>query len=270
MEASGATGSTEVTAVGPPLTARLAGRAATVVAVAVWIGIWWLLAVVEAIPYLPTPAETLDRMGQDASALWKDTLTTMGRAYLGFAIGSLAGIAIPLALVLTRPGKLILGPIIEVSRTVPGITLLPLFLVWFGSGDMTAIILVTVGSALIMIPVAAQAFGNVPSLLLWAGAGLGAGRLSLLTRISLPYVVPRIVGGLRITLAASVPWAIAGEYLGAQSGLGYYLWHAVPYTEVDRMVCVVVLATVVVVLGDALVTQVTRRLTGWTDREVRS
>jgi ABC-type nitrate/sulfonate/bicarbonate transport system permease component len=267
MEASGATGSTDLTTVGPSLSARLAGRAATAVAVVAWIGIWWLLAAVEAIPYLPTPAETMERMADDASALWKDTLATMSRAYLGFAIGSVVGIAIPLLLGLTRLGKLVLGPVIEVSRTIPGITMLPLFLVWFGSGDTTAVILVTVGSALIMIPVAAQAIGNVPALVLWAGAGLGAGRFGLLTRVSLPYMVPRIVGGLRVTLAASVPWAIAGEYLGAQSGLGFYLWHALPYTEVDRMVCVVVLATVVVVLGDAVLRLLTGRLTRWSGRE---
>jgi ABC-type nitrate/sulfonate/bicarbonate transport system permease component len=265
MEASRVT--VEPTTVGPSLTARLAGRVATLVAILVWIAIWWLLAALEVVPYLPTPAQTLSRMGKDASELWTDTLTTMGRAYAGFVIGSLLGIAVPLLLRLTPLGKLVLGPVIEISRTVPGITLLPLFLVWFGSGEKTAVILVTVGSALIMVPVAAGAFANVPSLLLWAGEGLGAGRAQLLTRVSLPYVVPRIVGGLRITLAASVPWAIAGEFLGAQNGLGFYLWHALPYSEVDRMVCVVVLATVIVVLGDAVLTLATRRLTSWTERE---
>ncbi len=258
------------TSVGPSLTARLSGRLAAFVAVLAWIGIWWLLAVLEVVPYLPTPAETLRQMGKDASELKTDTLTTMGRAYAGFAIGSLIGISIPLCLRLSRLGQLVLGPVIEISRTVPGITLLPLFLVWFGSGEKTAIILVSVGSALIMIPVAAQAFGNVPELLLWAGEGLGASKVQLLLRVSLPYVVPRIIGGLRITLAASVPWAIAGEFLGAQSGLGFYLWHALPYSEVDKMVCVVVLATVVVVIGDAVLTLATRRLTSWTDREGRS
>jgi ABC-type nitrate/sulfonate/bicarbonate transport system permease component len=267
MEASGAVGTGSAPAVGASLTARLASRSATVVAVLAWIGIWWALAELEAVPYLPNPAETLDRMRADASLLWHDTLTTMGRAYAGFVIGSVLGIAIPLLLGLARPTRLILGPIVEISRTVPGITLLPLFLLWFGAGDMTAILLVTAGSALVMVVSAAQAFGNVPEVLTWAGQGLGAGRLRLLTRVSLPYVVPRILGGLRVTLAASVPWAIAGEFLGAQSGLGFYLWHALPYTEVDRMVCVVVLATLVVVLGDAVLSVVTRRLTRWTDRE---
>ena len=47
----------------------------------------------------------------------------------------------------------------------------------------------------------------------------------------MPAIVPAIVGGLRIGLAAAVPWAIAGEYLGAQTGLGAILWRS---SEMER------------------------------------
>lgn len=235
-----------------------------------WVGAWWIVAYFDVLPFFPTPPEVVERLWADSSNLWHDTLTTMGRAYLGFVLGSAAGVLIPLVLAASRPTQSVLGPLVEVVRTVPGITLLPLFLVWFGSGDLTAILLVSTGSALIMVVVAAQAIRNVPPILVWAGTALGANRLATYRRVVLPSIVPGIIGGLRVTLAASVPWAIAGEYLGAQSGLGYYLWHALPYSEVDRMMCVVLLSTVVVVIGDAILGLLMSRATRWTTRKTET
>ncbi|MGH8982875.1 MAG: ABC transporter permease [Acidimicrobiia bacterium] len=242
-------------------------RVRVLLAIVGWIGVWWLLAAAQLVPKLPTPPDQLAAIREQLGTLVDSTLATLLRALGGFTIGGGLGLALPIALGWNRYTGAILNTVADLSRTVPGIALLPIFLVWFGTGGVTAVALVAAGSFFIVVVIVAEAIRNVDPLYLRASAALGATRRRAYSSVVLPAIVPAIVGGLRVGLAAAVPWAIAGEYLGAQTGLGAILWRSLQYLQVDRMISVAIFGAMIVVLSDVLLRTVTRRSTRWVARE---
>jgi ABC-type nitrate/sulfonate/bicarbonate transport system permease component len=242
-------------------------RIRVLLAIVGWIVVWWLLAAGGVVPKLPTPPDQLAAIREQLGTLLESTATTLVRAVGGFAIGGGLGLALPIALGWNRYTGTVLDTVADLSRTVPGIALLPIFLVWFGTGGLTAVALVAAGSFFIVVVIVAEAIRNVDPLYLRASAALGATRRRSYGSVVLPAIVPAIVGGLRVGLAAAVPWAIAGEYLGAQTGLGAILWRSLQYLQIDRMISVALFGAAIVVLTDVVLRSLTRRLTRWVPRE---
>lgn len=228
--------------------------------------LWWLAASYRWVPYLTGPGEVLGVFRSEISELTDHTLATVVRALAGFGLGAFFGIAIPLAMGWKPYLRAALGPLVHLARPVPLVTLIPLFLLWFGIGELGEILLVAVGSFFILVVVTLEAIENVPSIYLWAGAALGASRGHVYWRIIFPAVVPSIIGGLRVAITFAFPLTVAAEMMGAQRGQGYYLWQMVMHLQLARMVAIVLLLTGLVVASDALVRAMDRYVTAWSER----
>jgi NitT/TauT family transport system permease protein len=116
-------------------------------------------------------------------------------------------------------------PLLNLANTLPRVALGPLFILWFGLGESSKTALVFTVVVFIMIFNTQAGTQNVDEDLIAATRLLGANRLQLTWKITLPSCLPWIFAGARIAVAWSLGAAVIGEYLGAQSGVGYLIFY---------------------------------------------
>lgn len=180
---------------------------------------------------LPTPANAIaaarDLIGSGALPLALSI--SIRRVLAGFAIA--AAITLPLGLVMgsMRPVEASLDPLVQPLRAVAPIALVPLAIVWFGSGDQAAIFIVAYAAG---FPILINTIAGVKSVrrqLVDAARVLGLGKTTILRAVVLPAALPDVFVGLRLGLG--IAWAAivaaelaVGAKTGASGGLGQMMF----------------------------------------------
>jgi len=134
-------------------------------------------------------------------------------------------VSIPAGILLSRHKKAA-GPvlaIVGVIQTIPGLVMLGLALLLFGTGTLPALVVLTVYSILPILRNTYTGITEVDASLMEAGMGIGMTSTQMLFRIQLPLATPSIVSGVRISTVYIVSWATLAGLIGA-GGLGDLIW----------------------------------------------
>jgi NitT/TauT family transport system permease protein len=144
-----------------------------------------------------------------------------------------------------RPFERIMLPILIVSQTIPKIAIAPLFLIWFGLGwEPKVLIAATIAFFPVVISMV-TGMQSMPISLLELAKSMGTSRFQTMTRFRMPYALPSLFAGIKVSITLAVLGAIVGEFMGAAQGLGYILLRAGGLMETPLMfAAVVVLAAV--------------------------
>jgi ABC-type nitrate/sulfonate/bicarbonate transport system permease component len=163
-------------------------------------------------------------------------LTTIARLMAGFALGAAAGVAIGMAMGRSRWAEDILLPMVSVGNPIPGLAYAPLFVIWFGLGDVPAVLLVGFAAA---FPVAVNTWTGVKAVKeIWirAAQAMGAGERDIFRKVVLPGALPYVLTGLRLGLARAWRVLVAVEMLMAvRVGLGWLIFGAREFLATDVM-----------------------------------
>ena len=190
-----------------------------------------------------------------AARFVSDAGASLVRITAGFFIASAVGL--PLGLM---SGRLVwirrlLGTSINGLRAVPGITWLPLAMVWFGIGMKTTVFLVAMAAFFpVYLNTAAGAAGVSPKLL-QAGAMMGVGRFRGVFAILIPAAMPHIITGLRLGLGISWAYLVLGELTGVPDGLGAVIMDARMIGRIDVIVTGIIIIAVMGRVSDLLLKQ---------------
>jgi ABC-type nitrate/sulfonate/bicarbonate transport system permease component len=184
---------------------------------------------------LPTVQETARTFAQylgtrypaaTGDTLWQHALVSVGRIGAGWTVGVLIGVAIGGVMASVRPVRHLVDPLIEITRPLPPLAFIPLFIVWFGIGETSKFLLILVGVVPIMIIATVTALDSVPDELVQAGRSLGASPLWALVTVRLRSALPQIVTGMRLAMGGAWTSIVAVELIAATSGLGYLINNA--------------------------------------------
>ena len=235
-------------------TRRLAIGVAGLVGLAV---VWQIAASILRDPvFLPSVTQTaatfLHYLGRpyptQGSPLWYDALTSLRRILTGFAIGVVAGVTLGAAMSASRVIRHLVDPVIEVLRPLPPLAFIPLFIIWFGIGELPKVVLIIIGVTPIMVVASIAALDEVPEDLLLCARTLGASRFYTLLHVHLRSALPGILTGMRISMAAAWTSIVAAELIAATSGLGYLIQQAGDYLNtalvLSGIICIAVIALV--------------------------
>lgn len=198
-----------------------------------------------------------------SGALWRDLGFTLGNILVGLVLGAALGFA--LGLVLAKSPTLerwLDGPIL-LLQTAPKIALAPLFVIWFGFGPTSKIILIV---SLVLFPVlVATMIGlrGVPPAMLELARVLKLSAWQRLSRIELPMALPEIFIGLRIGAVQAVVGAILGEWMSGKLGLGYLMTYASAVYKTPLLFAAVLLTVVVGISVHVGLEAAERRLLRW-------
>jgi len=245
---------------------RLAAAGRTMFPFAVVGGIWEATAHAgvfpgKLFPPLETIAATFVRLTL-SGILPHHAIATLLRLAAGFAIAAILGVGIGLAMGRSRRVEDYLLPLISILAPIPGLAYTPLFLLWFGPGNPTAVLLVGFVSSFAVIYNTWTGVKAVKEIWLRSAQAMGASDMHVFRHVILPGALPYILTGLRLGLAQAWRILVAVEMLASVPwGLGWMIFGAQQFLATDVMLAGVF---VIAVIGLALEKLVFKRLEDFT------
>jgi sulfonate transport system permease protein len=196
-------------------------------------------------------------------ALGAASLITFQRVLFGITFGTLGGIGLGLLVAASDAGRRLIAPTVHIVRMTPFLAMIPLFNLWFGANTSGIILFVAYGVAVIMFIGTVNAVGNVPRVYLDRAATVGASRIAIFRHVILPAIFPEIRASFLLSFGLSWSLVVAGELLGAQSGLGVIVTYALQFAYTGRVMLVAFLFVIYAGLSFALFDTVSRRIMDW-------
>ena len=189
------------------------------------------------------------------------------RALAGFALATLVGVPLGLALGRSRRAARFVEPLLSGTYPVPKIALFPIFVFALGIGSLSKIALVFLECLYPLVINAAQGARAVNRVLVWSSLNMGASGTQVLRRIVLPAAAPSVFGGFRVAVPVALIVVIITEMIGSADGLGYVVMASLADLRTDRMLAAVVVTAALGWALDGLVVAARRRLVFWERHE---
>jgi len=188
---------------------------------------------------------------------------SLGRVVKGLTLGVAAGTALALLAGLSRLGEDLIDPPVQMIRTVPVLALTPLFILWFGIGESTKVLLIALGTT---FPVYLNTFAGIRGIdtrLIDAARTLGLGRTAIIRQVILPGALPGFLTGLRYS--AGIAWLVlvVSEQINTTAGIGYLVTEARGAFRTDVIVMCLVIYGLLGLLTDFAVRTIERRALAW-------
>ncbi len=196
---------------------------------------------------LPSPMQVWDAYLEELRApnIWRHSGWTLYETLIGFAWGTVVGLALGVLIGRWRWLETTLNPFVVATQVVPKVALVPLFVVWFGFGATSKVLL---AATLAFFPILTNAVLGVKSVDLGhrdVMVALNAPRWKTFTRLELPSALPYVLTGMEVGIVLAIIGAVVGEYLGGNSGLGYMLIAKMNAYETASLFAVIIHLTLI-------------------------
>lgn len=191
---------------------------------------------------------------------------TVLRLVVGTFLGVVIGIGLGLAISSNRILRGVIEPPILVLRNIPLLTLIPLFVLWFGSSETGKYVYVSFAVAVMLVINTVQANANVKPIFLEYARTLGAGKVAAYRTVIIPAILPELLAGVKVALGVSWAIVLAAEFLAAEKGLGKLLILSQTFFDVGRMLVIVLVFIIYSLILNVAFDSVSRRVTRWTPR----
>lgn len=190
---------------------------------AVLIG-WQALALgIDAAYILPSPVQVLKRLWELREPLIMVHLpATMSVTFIGLAISIVLGLALAIAMDASETVRRTLYPLVITSQTIPTTAIAPLFVLWFGYSIWSKV-LVTILMTFFPITITVyDGFQSTKREMEELMLSFNASKMDIFLKLKLPNALPYFFSAIKMAIPISIIGAAIGEWLGAQSGLGYF------------------------------------------------
>jgi ABC-type nitrate/sulfonate/bicarbonate transport system permease component len=230
----------------------LQGRLLGLVPIALLLAVWQLAAMAELYPtiLLPPPIDVARVFLNDPAELGTHALASVTRVVVGVGIAVL--FAVPLGLLIGRYRLLdrLTDWSIQVFRSFPPISLIPLAILFFGIGDKPAIILIFLASFWPLLINTIFGVRGVDQTLLRVARVTRAGEGLVLRDVLLPNAMPAILTGLRLAVGGAWLTVVTAEMIAVRSGLGYMILNAQMTFRSDLIIAGIVVIGAIGLLAD--------------------
>jgi ABC-type nitrate/sulfonate/bicarbonate transport system permease component len=213
--------------------------------------------------FLPAPSKIACTLWNDRSLLLENTWVTLQEVLAGFAVAVMLGVGLAIVINSSQLLEWAIYPLVIASQAIPLIALAPLLLVWFGYGA-TPKIIVTALIAFFPITVATvDGLRSADRELLDLLRSYGAGSWKRFRMVKVPSALPSFFSGAKIGISVAVIGAVFGEYVGADSGLGYLINISAAKLRTDLVFAAIVVLAVMAMLLFLIVAVIERRILRW-------
>lgn len=187
------------------------------------------------------------------------------RAILGFLLGGSLGLLIGVLVGMFRTAEDVVDPTMQMLRTIPMLALTPLFILWFGLGELSKVLLIALGA---FFPLYVNTFlgvRNVDAKLFEVSKVLEFNRYHQMTRLVLPAAMPNVLLGLRLSLSMAWVLLVVAELMGASRGVGFLIQDARTFVRTDVVFIGIFLFAAAGIVSDVTVRLLERTLLKWQD-----
>lgn len=228
---------------------RLAEKVLPALSIVTFLVAWQLFVDIRGIPpiYLPSPTaivRALVEMVEDGS-LFYNLGATMLRIMAGFLLAAVVGIIVGIIMGMSRLFERIADPWIAALYPLPKISLIPLLIIWLGTGEAYKIVISAVTA---FFPIVMSTYAGVRQVdrgLVKAAEDLGANRRQAQINVVLPASIPTIFAGLQLGMGVTIILVVAAEMIGGSStgGMGNLLIQAGQVMETEKVFAALVVLT---------------------------
>src|SRR5947209_5369252 len=246
---------------------RYQGLIIGTISVMVFLAVWQWVASARLVSalFLPGPLDIINAFREliRGGKLWNNMWVSFEELALGYGLAVV--VALPLGLLMGWYRRLnyVLDPYITFLYNAPRISLLPLFIVWFGIGISSKIAIVFLGAFFAILINTAVGVRNLDSALLRSARSFCASDWQIFRTVALPGSVPFILTGLRLGVAHALIGVVVGELIAAQAGLGLMMATAGATFQTSKVFAgVIIFAAAGMVLNYAII-RVEQRFQSW-------
>lgn len=223
--------------------------------------------------FLPSPVSvwqafvSLMRDGYQGFSLAHHVWISFYRFAVAFLGCVVVGVPLGLLIGMNRTMRAILEPPIQAIRPIPKLALLPLFLIWFGIGNLSKIIIIAAPVFPLIVIAAMQAVRAVSEKKIQAAQSLGAGQWIVFSRVVLPACLPGIFTGIRMSISIGVTMLVAAELTATSDGIAWMSLTAAEFLSTDIVVVGVVIMASLGFALDRLIHFAEVRVVHWSGRD---
>lgn len=230
---------------------------------------WQLGAMGADMPYLlPTPLQILARLWELRGPLLTVHLpATMAVTGLGLAISLVLGLGLAAAMDRSQLVRGCLYPLVVASQTIPTTAIAPLFVLWFGYGIWSKVLAAVLMTFFPITITVYDGLRSAPPEMAELLASCGAGAGEVFWKLKVPWALPSFFSAVKMAVPIAVIGAAIGEWLGAQSGLGYFSRRMLTQLDGAGVFAPIVLLSAVAMAAVGLVGLAERRALRWREKQ---
>lgn len=227
-----------------------------VVSIAILILIWQILFSVSSYnkALFPSPKMAFDALLEmiGNGRLFENIRTSMYRFAVGYSVSVVS--AVVLGLILGRIPKVFqyVNPALQLLRPISPTAWMPFIVLLFGIGDVPAIVIIFIAAFFPVLLSTVSAVGNIDPVYLKVSKNFGIKQPSLTWKVIFPAAFPQIANGIHLALGTAWIFLVAGEMVGAQSGLGYQIIDARNNIRADILLATILVIGVIGILLDGI------------------
>ncbi|GAB3251705.1 ABC transporter permease [Alteromonas gracilis] len=214
---------------------------------------------------LASPIDVVGRAIElvQAGTLGSATLVSLQRVALGFTIGATIALCLAVPAGLSRFAEDVVDPPMQMLRTLPHFGLIPLFILWFGIGEVPKLALIAMGVAFPLYLNTFAGIRNIDRRYTEAARAMHLTWGQRLRHVVLPGALPQALTGLRQSLGIAWLSLIVAETVGADAGLGHMINQAREFLQTDVIVVGLVVYSLLGLATDGIVRFIERKALAW-------
>lgn len=236
-----------------------------IILMVVLLGVWQVVAMIINAHYiLPSPVQIIVKLWKLKEPLFMIHLpATMGVTMLGLILSIIFGLALAILMDMSEKIENALYPIVIASQTIPTTAIAPLFVLWFGYSIWSKV-LVTILITFFPITIAVYdgfkaAKREMEELLITYGAT----KKDIFIKLKIPTALPHFFSAVKMAVPLSIIGAAIAEWLGAQSGLGYFSKRMMTQLDGAGVFAPIVLLSIVAMIAVAILNILEKKIITW-------
>jgi len=169
---------------------------------------------------IPTPSEIASEFATHPVLLLNSAWVTFGETITGFALGTLVGVTLALLIASSPAAEAVIMPTVLTIQSVPKVAVAPLFLVWFGLGFTSKLVLVSTTAFFPVLLSTLAGLTGVEADMIDLIRGMNGTRFHVFRKVRVPFSIPYIFNGMKIAVPLAMIGAVVAEFISSERGLG--------------------------------------------------
>ncbi len=192
--------------------------------------------------------------GPNDKGIGLQLISSLGRVFSGFLMGSLVAIPVGILMGASDISKKIFYPIVQILKPVSPLAWFPIGLVVFKNSETATVFIIFITSLWSTLINTAFGVSSIPEDHKNVAKAFGFSKFRYLTKILIPYSLPHIITGLRLSIGVAWLVIVAGEMLSGGTGIGFFVWDSWNALSLERVISAILIIGTVGLLFDKVLT----------------
>ncbi len=232
---------------------------------AMWEVLCWLFSVSDIV--LPKPSQIIATLIDRMPALWPHTVQTLYTTLVGFTFGILAGVLLGILVGSSRLAYDVAYPLLVGFASIPKVAVVPIFVLWFGSGTVPAILTAMIMSIFPIVVNVATGLATIEPELEDVMRALRASKLDILWNVGLPRTMPYFFASLKVSVTLAFVGTVISETVASNRGIGNVMMIASSNFDVPLVFAGLMILAFLGVSLYAVFSLIESKITGWAHRK---